>query len=89
MGEISHTRDTVMVLGKALGKQPPGQELPGHEDPIWSTLGPLGGVQLALEVTMKHLRAQEGRVREAAAEVDRLEDRVRSESAQKTELQVS
>jgi hypothetical protein len=46
-------------------------------------------VQLALEVTMKHLRAQEGRVREAAAEVDRLEDRVRSESAQKTELQVS
>jgi len=38
---------------------------------------------------MKHIRAQEGRVREAAAEVDRLGDRVRSESSQKVELQVS
>eukprot|EP00775_Hariotina_reticulata_P013679 gene13679-13801_t len=87
LGEVCHVRDTVMVLGKALGKQPRGQELPGHDDPIWSKLGPLGGVQLALEVTMKHIRAQEVRVREAAAEVDRLEDRVRSESAQKAELQ--
>lgn len=55
MGSV---RDIVMVLGKAIGKQPRGQELPSHEDPVWAKLGPLGGVQFALEVVMKHTRVR-------------------------------
>jgi hypothetical protein len=51
-------RDIVMVLGKAIGKQPRGQELPNHEDAVWAKLGPLGGVQFALEVIMKHTRVR-------------------------------
>jgi hypothetical protein len=54
--EVGSVRDIVMVLGKAIGKQPRGQELPSHEDPVWAKLGPLGGVQFALEVIMKHTR---------------------------------
>lgn len=54
--EVSSVRDTVMVLAKTIGSQPKGHELPGHEDPIWSKLGPLGGVQHALEVVIKHVR---------------------------------
>jgi hypothetical protein len=56
--EIGSVRDIVMVLGKAIGKQPRGQELPSHEDPVWAKLGPLGGVQFALEVIMKHTRVR-------------------------------
>lgn len=54
--EVINVRDIVMVLAKAIGQQPKGQELPGHEDPVWAKLGPLGGVQHALEVAIKHIR---------------------------------
>lgn len=56
--EVNNVRDIVMVLAKAIGKQPKGQELPGHEDPVWMRLGPLGGVQAALEVVVKHIRVR-------------------------------
>ncbi|WIA29156.1 hypothetical protein OEZ86_011667 [Tetradesmus obliquus] len=85
--EVGSVRDIVMVLGKAIGKQPRGQELPSHEDPVWAKLGPLGGVQFALEVVMKHTRAQDAKVKGMSSELSRLEDRVRSESAQQAELQ--
>jgi hypothetical protein len=55
---VGSVRDIVMVLGKAIGKQPRGQELPNHEDAVWAKLGPLGGVQFALEVIMKHTRVR-------------------------------
>ncbi|KAF6266602.1 hypothetical protein COO60DRAFT_5455 [Scenedesmus sp. NREL 46B-D3] len=85
--EVGSVRDVVMVLGKAIGKQPRGQELPSHEDVVWAKLGPLGGVQFALEVVMKHTRAQDAKVRGMSSELSCLEDRVRSESAQQAELQ--
>jgi hypothetical protein len=56
--EVSAVRDTVMVLGKALGRQPRGEELPAADDPVWCRLGPLGGVQHALEVAMRHCRVR-------------------------------
>eukprot|EP00879_Flechtneria_rotunda_P025869 GHRR01027523.1.p1 GENE.GHRR01027523.1~~GHRR01027523.1.p1 ORF type:complete len:333 (+),score=138.29 GHRR01027523.1:146-1144(+) len=87
--EVTTVRDVVMVLGKAIGRQPKGKELPSHGDPIWSVMGPCGGVQHALEVAMKHVRAQDSKLKGLQSEVDRLEDRVRSESAQKAELQVT
>jgi hypothetical protein len=55
---VGSVRDIVMVLGKAIGTQPRGQELPSHEDAVWAKLGPLGGVQFALEVIMKHTRVR-------------------------------
>jgi hypothetical protein len=54
--ELSRIRDLVILLGKAMGRLPGGQQLPGHEDPVWLKLGPLGGVSFALDTVMQHTR---------------------------------
>lgn len=70
-GEVGSVRELVMLLGKALGKQPRGQQLPGHEDPVWLRMGPLGGVQHALGVVIAHVRAQVRRTPPRPAEQQR------------------
>lgn len=45
-----------MLLGKAMGRLPGGQQLPGHEDPVWLKMGPLGGVAFALDTVINHTR---------------------------------
>jgi hypothetical protein len=54
--ELSRIRDLVVLLGKAMGRLPGGQQLPGHEDPVWLKPGPLGGVSFALESVIQHTR---------------------------------
>jgi hypothetical protein len=55
-GELSHIRELVVLLGKAMGRLPGGQQLPSHDDPVWLQLGPLGGVSFALDTVIKHTR---------------------------------
>lgn len=55
-GELSRIRELVVLLGKAMGRLPGGQQLPGHDDPVWLQLGPLGGVSFALDTVIKHTR---------------------------------
>lgn len=58
--ELSRIRDLVILLGKAMGRLPGGQQLPGHDDPVWLKLGPLGGVSFALDAVMQHTRVSGG-----------------------------
>lgn len=55
-GELSRIRDLVVLLGKAMGRMPGGQQLPSHDDQVWLKLGPLGGVSFALETVIQHTR---------------------------------
>lgn len=55
-GELCNIRELVVLLGKAMGRLPGGQQLPSHDDPVWLQLGPLGGVSFALDTVIKHTR---------------------------------
>lgn len=57
-GELTRIRELVVLLGKAIGRQPGGAQLPGHDDPVWQKLGPLGGVSFALDTVIKHTRVR-------------------------------
>jgi hypothetical protein len=57
-GELTHIRELVVLLGKAMGRLPGGQQLPGHGDPVWLQLGPLGGVSFALDTVIQHTRVR-------------------------------
>lgn len=59
-GELTHIRELVVLLGKAMGRLPGGQQLPGHDDPVWQQLGPLGGVSFALDTVIQHTRVRQG-----------------------------
>jgi hypothetical protein len=69
-GELTHIRELVVLLGKAMGRLPGGQQLPGHDDPMWLQLGPLGGVSFAMDTVIQHTRVR--RLEESQASPGRL-----------------
>ncbi len=80
--ELSDVKGLTMLLGKTAELQG-GPPLLPSDDAIWSGLGALGGLQQTLDVVLAHLKAQEARAREAGEKLEQLEDRLRSESAQR------
>jgi hypothetical protein len=83
--ELADVRGLAMMLGKASELQG-AAALPVRGDPVWGTLGALGGTQHTLDVVLGHLKAQEARARAAEAKAEQVEARLRSEGTQRAAI---